>query len=45
MFLNTFTSIVSIIEKKCDEVIDVTINENDIKQRDMESLIKKIYGE
>jgi len=44
VFLNTFTSIVSIIEKKCDEVIDVEVNENDIKQRDMETLVKKIYS-
>jgi len=44
VFLNTFTSIISIIEKKCNEVIDIEINENEIKQRDMESLIKKIYS-
>ncbi|ORX42473.1 hypothetical protein BCR36DRAFT_362458 [Piromyces finnis] len=44
VFLNTFTSIISIIEKKCNEIIDVEINENDIKQREMESLVKKIYS-
>jgi len=41
--LNTFTSIISIIEKKCNEVMVIENNENEIKQKDMESLIKKIY--
>jgi len=44
VFLNTFTSIISIIEKKCNEVMVIENNENEIKQKDMESLIKKIYS-
>jgi len=44
VFLNTFTSIISIIEKKCNEVIIIEKNKNEIKQKDMESLIKKIYS-
>ncbi|ORX69851.1 hypothetical protein BCR32DRAFT_105793 [Anaeromyces robustus] len=43
VYLNTFTSIISIIEKKCNEVINIDINENEIKQKDIEYIIKKIY--